>query len=82
MGSAASVHVDLHAAARLSSSRCTVGMRNAMVLPVPVLALARQSLPARRCGRVAACTGVSEVMPAAANAPFRMVCKGGQVCRI
>ena len=62
-------HSDLRAAALLLSRRCTVGMRNAMVLPVPVLALARQSFPSRRCGSVSAWTGVSAVIPAAASAP-------------
>jgi hypothetical protein len=40
-----------------ASSRSTVGMRNASVLPVPVFALAKQSLPANSGGREAACTG-------------------------
>src|SRR5581483_6945856 len=35
-----------------------IGIRNASVLPVPVWAVARTSLPSRACGIAAACTGV------------------------
>lgn len=43
------------------TSLLMAGSRNAMVLPVPVLAWARTSLPARVEGRVSACTAVMVV---------------------
>ena len=54
--------------ARLRSRRSQVGMQKPNVLPVPVLALASTSLPARQCGRHASCTGVSADKPRSSNA--------------
>src|SRR5260370_17166828 len=46
------------------------GIRNASVLPVPVCAVARTSLPSNACGMAAACTGVGVTNRAAANLSF------------
>src|SRR5438445_8148510 len=46
------------------------GIRNASVLPVPVCAVARTSLPSSACGIAAACTGVGVINRAAANFSF------------
>lgn len=49
------------------STRKLTGIRNARVLPDPVLAAPRTSLPARACGSTALCTAVGWVNPAAAS---------------
>ncbi len=46
--------------------RAKIAIRKAAVLPVPVWAWAATSLPARRSGSVAACTGVARTNPHAA----------------
>ena len=46
-----------------SAMRCSVGSVKAQVLPVPVWALARTSLPSSTAGMARACTGVGSVKP-------------------
>ena len=54
----------------VASMRSIIGMRKLRVLPVPVEAVARMSLPSSAGGMALACTGVGVMKPASASRFF------------
>src|SRR5215467_6387582 len=58
-------------APRRPARRCRIGSRNAAVLPLPVTAHARTSLPPRACGMVSAWIGVGILKPISSTARKR-----------